>query len=394
MPIKTEELKINIGPQHPSTHGVLRLVTNLNGEIIQNIEPVIGYLHRGMEKLAESRNYQQYLPMVDRVDYLSSFFNLASFCYSVEALNDIKVPKRAEYIRLITMEMNRITSHLLWLGTFLLDLGATSPLFYCFREREAIVKLFEELSGQRMMYNYYCFGGVKKDLPEGWLSKARELVESLPEKFDEYEAIITKNPIFIERTKGIGVLSVDKALDYGITGANLRASGVAYDVRKDNPYSMYDEIDFEIPIKQEGDSYARYQVRMLEMRESVNIILQAIEKIPGGASEKLKVKRINCGCNEPSCEFCGDNTKLYFKKINPLSLKIPSGETISYVESSRGLTTCYVKSNGTNKPDRVKWRTPSFSATQVLPELVSGCPYSDLMAVLGSLDIVLPEVDR
>lgn len=394
MVIKTEELKINIGPQHPSTHGVLRLVANLDGEIIKNIEPVIGYLHRGMEKLAESRNYQQYLPMVDRVDYLSSFFNLASFCYSVESLAGIKVPRRAEYIRLITMEMNRISSHLLWLGTFLLDLGATSPLFYCFREREAIVKLFEELSGQRMMYNYYCFGGVRKDLPEGWLGKLRDLLEDLPYKFDEYESIITKNPIFLERTIGIGVLTSEMALDYGITGANLRASGVAYDARKQNPYSVYDEIEFNVPTMQDGDCYARYQVRLLEMRESVKIVLQAIEQIPGGAGEKLKVKRTNCGCNEAICEFCGEDSKLFYKKVNPLTLKIPANEATSYVESSRGLSTCYVKSNGTNKPERVKWRTPSFSATQLLPELVKGRPYSDLMAVLGSLDIVLPEVDR
>jgi NADH dehydrogenase I D subunit len=390
----TEELKINIGPQHPSTHGVLRLVADLDGEYVKDIEAKIGYLHRGMEKLAESRNYQQYLPMVDRIDYLSGFFNAASFCYAVEALADIKVPKRAEYIRLITMELNRIASHLFWLGTFLLDLGATSPLFYTLREREVIVKLFEDISGQRLMYNYYCFGGVKRDMPDGWLSRVREFCEDLPSKIDEYETIITNNPIFLERTKGVGILSKEMALDYGITGPNLRASGVRFDARKHLPYGAYRDFNFDIPILEDGDCYARYQIRLLEMRESAKLIQRAISRIPGGAFERLSVKRTNCGCGKPECAFCGDDTQLYFKKINAIGLKIPPQELNIAVESSRGLSMCYVKSNGTNKPDRVKWRTPSFSATQVLPELCKGGLYADVMAILGSLDIVLPEVDR
>jgi len=390
----TEELKINIGPQHPSTHGVLRLVADLDGEYIRDIEAKIGYLHRGMEKLAESRNYHQYLPMVDRIDYLSGFFNSASFCYAVEGLAGIKVPKRAEYLRLITMELNRISSHLLWLGTFLLDLGATSPLFYCLREREEIVKILENLTGQRMMYNYYCFGGVRKDMPDGWLGSVRDFCESFPAKIDDYEKLITENPIFLERTKGVGVISQEMALDFGITGANLRASGVKFDARKNMPYSVYKDFNFDIPIHQEGDCYARYQVRLLEMRESCHLIQKAITRIPGGASEKLKVKRTNCGCNKPECAFCGDETKVFFKKTNPLVLKIPTSEITTFVESSRGLSTCYVRANGTNMPDRVKWRTPSFSATQILPELCKGGLYADIMAILGSLDIVLPEVDR
>lgn len=390
----TKELKINIGPQHPSTHGVLRLVADLDGEYIKDIEAKIGYLHRGMEKLAESRNYQQYLPLVDRVDYLSGFFNSAAFCYAVETLADIKVPKRAEYLRLITMELNRIASHLLWLGTFLLDLGATSPLFYTLRERETVLKIFEDLTGQRLMYNYYCFGGVKKDMPDGWLSQIRDFCNDFPSKIDEYEQIITENPIFLARTKGIGVITQEAALDYGITGANLRASGIKFDVRKSLPYGLYKEFNFEVPTMEEGDCYARYQVRLLEMRESVNIIQKAISRIPGGAIEKLKVKQVNCGCNRPDCAFCGDDTKIFFKKINPLSLKIEPKEVNIFVEAPRGLTSCYVRSNGTNMPDRVKWRTPSFSATQILPELCRGGFYSDIMAILGSLDIVLPEVDR
>ena len=390
----TKELKINIGPQHPSTHGVLRLVADLDGEIVKNIEPKIGYLHRGMEKLAESRNYQQYLPMVDRIDYLSGFFNSAAFCYAVEELAGIEVPKRAEYMRLITMELNRIASHLFWLGSLLLDLGATSPLFYALRERETILKIFENLTGQRLMYNYYCFGGVKKDMPDGWLGKVRDFCDDFPSKIDEYEQIITDNPIFLARTKGVGVLTPEMALDFGITGANLRASGVKFDVRKNLPYGLYRDFNFEVPISEGGDCYARYQVRLLEMRESVKIIQKAIARIPGGASEKLQVKRTNCGCNRSECAFCGNDTKIFFKKTNPLSLKIEPKEINVSVESSRGLTSCYIRSNGSNMPGRVKWRTPSFSATQVLPELVRGGAYADIMAVLGSLDIILPEVDR
>ena len=392
--MQTETMTINVGPQHPSTHGVLRPVMELQGENIKDTKPIIGYLHRGMEKIAESRTYLQYLPMVDRVDYLSSFFNLASFCYCVESLADLEVPKRAEYIRLITMEFNRISSHLLWLATFLLDLGATSPLFYAFREREEIIKLFEELTGARMMYNFYCFGGVKKDFPEGWLFKALDLCNKMPAMFDEYEAIITKNPIVLKRTKGIGILSKELAFDYGITGANARASGINLDLRKDKPYSVYNEIDFNVCVANSGDSYDRYAVRVAEMRESVKIIKQAIKQIPGGSADKLTVKRTNCGCNDHQCRYCGFDTKLKGKKLHLVVFKPPIGESVSMIETPRGITTCQVVSDGSTKPYRVKWRAPSFSSVQVLPELLKGKNYSDLMPVFGSLDVVLPEVDR
>jgi len=389
-----KEMTVNVGPQHPSTHGVLRLVMTLEGEIIKETRPVIGYLHRGMEKIAESRTYHQYLPMVDRVDYLSSFFCAASFCYAVESLAGIKVPKRAEYIRLITMEFNRIASHLMWLASFLLDLGATTPMFYCFREREDIVKLFEELTGQRMMYNFYTFGGVKKDFPAGWTAKALELCAKMPKYFDEYEAIITKNPIFLERTRNTGILTPKMALDFAITGANLRGSGVDMDLRKTNPYSVYNEIDFKTYTEQNGDSYDRYLVRINEMRESVRIIEQAIKQIPGGTPEKLQIKSVNCGCKEESCPHCGFDVQLVGKKVNPVVFKVPAGEAISMIEAPRGVITCQVISDGTSKPQRVKWRTPSFSAVQILPELIKGKNYSDLMPIFGSLDVVLPEVDR
>lgn len=389
-----KDMLINVGPQHPSTHGVLRLILTLEGEIIRDTKPVIGYLHRGKEKLAETRSYFQYLPMVDRVDYLSGFFYQAAFCYAVETIAGIKVPKRAEYIRLITMELNRIASHLLWLGSFLLDLGATSPLFYVFREREEILKLLEELTGQRMMYNYYTFGGVKKQIPEGWTAKVQELCKKMPKLFDEYEAIITKNPIFLERTKGIGIMTPELGLDYAITGANIRASGVNIDLRKSNPYSVYEEIDFTTCLADSGDSYDRYMVRIAEMRESTKIIERAISQLPGGIPERLRVKRVNCACNKDDCEYCGFETQLIGKKTNPVVFKPPVGEATSAIEAPRGIASCYVISDGTNKPYRVKWRTPSFSSVQLLPELIKDRPYSDLMPIFGSLDVVLPEVDR
>lgn len=389
-----KDMLINVGPQHPSTHGVLRLLITLEGEIIKDTKPVIGYLHRGKEKLAESRTYTQYSPMVDRVDYLAGFFYQAAYCYAVESIAGLQVPRRAEYIRLITMEFNRISSHLLWLGSFLLDLGATSPLFYVFREREKIINLFEELTGQRMMYNFYTFGGVKKDFPEGWISKALKLCKEMPKFFDEYEAIITNNPIVLERTQGVGVMTTELGLDYGITGANIRASGVNMDLRKSNPYSVYSEIKFDTCLKQEGDSHARYVARIDEMRESVRIIERALAQLPGGIPEKLKVKRVNCGCGKDECEFCGFDTQLVGKKVNPIVFKPPVGEAVAMVEAPRGIATCYVISDGTNKPYRVKWRTPSFSSVQILPELIRGKNYSDLMPIFGSFDVVLPEVDR
>lgn len=389
-----KDMLINVGPQHPSTHGVLRLLMTLEGETIRDTQPIIGYLHRGKEKLAESRTYTQYSPMVDRVDYLSSFFYQAAYCYAVEEIAELKVPRRAEYIRLITMEFNRIASHLLWLGSFLLDLGATSPLFYVFREREEIIALFEELTGQRMMYNFYTFGGVKKDFPEGWLGRALDLCRKMPALFDEYEAIITKNPIVLERTKGVGVMSAELGIDYGITGPNIRASGVDLDLRKTNPYSVYSELEFKTCLAESGDSYDRYLVRVEEMRESIRLIEKAINKLPGGIPEKLSVKRVNCGCKKDECQYCGFDTQLIGKKINPAVFKPPVGEASIMIEAPRGVALCYVVSDGTAKPYRVKWRTPSFSSVQVLPELIKDKNYSDLMPIFGSLDVVLPEVDR
>jgi len=362
-------MKINIGPQHPSTHGVLRLVLELEGEVIKSCEPIIGYLHRGMEKMAESRTYLQYLPTVDRIDYLGGFFNAYVFCDAVEHLAQIEVSKRVQYIRVLTMEMNRLSSHLLWLGTFLLDMGATTPLFYTFRDREEILSLFEELTGQRMMYNYYTFGGVRHDIPNDWLRKVNKFIKKMPRKIQDYEDIITNNPIFVTRTKNIGVISHKLALQYSITGPNLRASGINVDSRKQNPYLVYSELDFNVPIAQNGDSLDRYVVRIQEMRECLKIISQCTDWLKNNPDEvKSPVK-------QPT-------------------LKVPEGEYISNVEAPRGLCSCYVKSDGTGIPYRVKWRTGSYYAVQILPKLLENAIYPDLMAIFGSLDVILPEVDR
>ncbi len=362
-------IKLNVGPQHPSTHGVLRLITELDGEKILSVEPVVGYLHRGMEKLAENRSYLQYLPMVDRVDYLGSFFTSYAYCNAVEKLLFVEVPKRAEYIRMLCMELNRIASHLLWLGTFMLDLGASSPLFYCFRDREVILSLFEELTGQRMMYNYFVFGGVRHDVSDDWLCKVSSFIANLPKSISDYEKIITENPIFLDRTLNKGILKPQTALQFSVTGPNLRASGVEVDYRKVMPYSVYGDVDFVISESNRCDSYARYLVRIQEMKTSLDIVKQAV----------LYLK---------------NNSDNYLTKINSLNLKIPEGEYTSYVESSRGLLNCYIKSDGSPKPYRVKWRTGSYYSVQVLPELVKGLNYNDLIAVFGSLDVIMPEVDR
>ena len=363
------KMKINIGPQHPSTHGVLRLVLELDGEIIKSCEPVIGYLHRGMEKMAESRTYLQYLPTVDRIDYLGGFFNAYAFCDAVENLAQIEVSKRTQYIRVLTMEMNRLSSHLLWLGTFLLDMGATSPLFYTFRDREEILSLLEELTGQRMMYNYYTFGGLRHDASNDWLDKILAFVKKMPAKIQDYENIITDNPIFVTRTKNIGVISKHATSQYSITGPNLRASGIDVDYRKQNPYLVYNELDFIVPTAQNGDSFDRYAVRITEMRECLKLISQC--------ADWLKV-----------------NPGEVISSVKQPLLKVPEGEYISNVEAPRGICSCYVKSDGTGKPYRVKWRTGSYYAVQILPKLLENSIYPDLMAIFGSLDVILPEVDR
>lgn len=370
-----KKMKINIGPQHPATHGVLRFVLELDGEIIKSCEPVIGYLHRGLEKMAENRTYLQYLPTIDRVDYLSGFFNSYAFCNAVENLAKIELTKRTQYIRVLTLEMNRLASHLLWLGSFLLDLGATSPFFYTFRDREEILSLFEELTGQRMMYNYYTFGGARHDVEDDWLNKVSEFIKKMPRKIQDYENIITGNPIFVTRTKNIGVFSKESALEYSITGPNLRACGLNLDYRKGtntkktSSYLIYDELEFNIPLGKKGDCFDRYIVRIGEMKECLKIISQCIDWLLSNNDEVVSTAKL------------------------PL-LKVPEGEFISNVEAPRGVCSCYLKSDGSGNPYRVKWRTGSYYAVQILPLVLENAIYPDLMAIFGSLDIIAPEVDR
>lgn len=355
---------LNLGPQHPSTHGVLRLILKLDGEKIVSCEPDIGYLHRGLEKIAETRNYIQYLPMVDRIDYLSGFFYSYLFCNALEELNSIEVPIVANYIRIMMMELNRIASHLLWLGTYLLDLGAISPMFYTFREREEILSYFEKITGQRMMYNYFIFGGVKHYNIE--LEEVERLILYLSEKIEEYEKLISENPIFVSRTKNIGVITKEMALNWSLTGPNLRASGVVKDYRLNMP--IYNDIEYDIVLDNNGDCYSRYIVRIYEMYESLHIIEQCIDY--------LKSKSL----------------PQYNSSININRSK--SGEIYSFVEAPRGQSMCYVLSTGESTPYRLKWRTGSFYSTQILRELLKGCCLADIMAIYGSLDVVLPEVDR
>lgn len=377
--LKTEDLMINMGPQHPSTHGVLRLKITTQGEIIKTCEPVVGYLHRGMEWLGQNRNFVQYQALVDRVDYLAGMSDSHAYILSVENIAELKVPQRAEYLRVLTTELNRICSHQLALGIFMLDLGAMMGFpFYAFRDRESILELLEEISGQRMMFNYMRIGGVHRDVPPGWLDKAEKLVnEKLFAYTDEYEDIVTNNPIVKARCNGVGTISQKDAIEWGLTGPNLRACGHSYDVRKDKPYSAYEEFDFDVITHDAGDVFARYKVRVQEIRESCKIILQAIKKIrelPGG-------------------EHAQAQTELQAKKILP-GFKAPAGETYQCVESPRGELGVHLITDGTQVPYRLRWRSPSWFPTAFLPKLAEGQPVADVVAVFSSLDVILPDVDR
>lgn len=357
--------KLNLGPQHPSTHGVLRLLLELEGEKIISCEPDVGYLHRGMEKMAEKLSYIQYLPLVDRIDYLAGFFYSELLCRTVEKALQLELTDKVRAIRVMLLELNRISSHLLWIGAFLMDLGATSPFFYAFRERELILRFFEKFSGQRMMYNYFVFGGVRNDITN--LEDVDEILKILPKKLDDYEKIITDNPIFLSRTQNKGALEPDVAINYAITGVNLRASGVDLDYRYQD--SLYSGFDFKSIVMEGKDSWTRYKSRLLEIKESLNIVYQALEYL------KL-------------------NQTFEQKLINPLTIKLPEGDYYSEIEAPRGLASCYIKSTRGESPYRLKWRTGSYYSVNLLRKLLVGTYLNDAIAIAGSLDIVLPEVDK
>ena len=359
------KLKLNLGPQHPSTHGVLRLILELEGEKILSCEPDVGYLHRGMEKMAEKMSYIQYLPLVDRIDYLGGFFYSELLCRTVEKALNIELSKRNKVIRALLLELNRIASHLLWVGAFLMDLGAVSPFFYAFREREMILEYFEKISGQRMMNNYFVFGGVRRDIFD--LDDVEKFLDILNKKLIDYENIITENPIFRQRTIDKGVLNVELALNHSITGVNLRASGLDLDLRKKD--YLYKDFEFNSVVLSDGDAWSRYKARILEIRESSKIIRQAIEI--------LKIEK-----------------DLNQNLINPINLKLPQGEYFSEIEAPRGLASLYIKSNGEKNPYRLKWRTGSYYSVNLLRKLLVGEYLNDAIAIAGSLDIILPEVDK
>ncbi|MEK5444842.1 MULTISPECIES: NADH-quinone oxidoreductase subunit D [unclassified Fredinandcohnia] len=364
--IRTEEMLLNVGPQHPSTHGVFRLVVKIDGEIITEATPVIGYLHRGTEKLAEDLQYTQIIPYTDRMDYLSAMTNNYVLCHAVETMMDIEVPERAEYLRILAMELGRIASHLVWWGTYLLDIGATTPFLYAFREREMIINLLNELSGARLTFNYMRVGGVKWDAPEGWIEKVKEFVPYMRSQLPGYHQLVTGNEIFRDRVIGVGKYTKEDALNYSLSGTNLRCTGVKWDLRKDEPYSIYDRFDFDVPTRDGGDAWARYHCRMEEIEESLKIVEQAVEQFPEEGPIMAKVPKI---------------------------IKAPKGEAYVRIESPRGEIGCYISSDGKKEPYRLKFRRPSFYNLQILPKLLKGENMANLITILGAIDIVLGEVD-
>jgi len=364
--VTEEEFIVNMGPQHPSTHGVLRLVLKMKGEFIEDLTPDVGFLHRAIEKIAENRTYAQFMPFTDRIDYCASMPCNLAWAVAVEKLAKIEVPLRAQYLRVIMTELNRIASHLIWLGTMSLDLGAFTPFLYAFREREWILDLFEMTCGQRLTYNYMRIGGVSRDIPPEFYQSCKNFTKDFRKKVDDYEAILTYNPIFLTRTKDIAYLPIDVALNYGASGPTLRASGHNWDLRKVEPCSSYDKFDFEVALGTKGDVWDRYIVRIREMRQCCNIIDQALEGLPEG-DIKARV---------------------------PAAFKPPAGEVFSRIEAPRGEMGYYIISDGTTKPYRVKIRTASFGNLQLMRYLCRGWKIADLVAIFGSLDVVLPEVDR
>lgn len=380
-----------MGPQHPSTHGVLRLLLELDGEMIVKATPHIGFLHRGVEKLAESKTYHQCIPLTDRLDYVAPFSNNLAYALAVEKLLDIEIPERAQHIRVLLCELTRISSHLLWLATHALDIGAMTVFFYCFREREAIYDLFELVSGARMHTSFIRVGGVAKDLAGGFLEKTRKFVTEFPARLNEYETLLTDNPIWKKRTVGVGVISAEDAINYGLSGPSLRGSGVDWDIRKSEPYSSYDKYHFTVPLGKNGDVYDRYRIRIEEMRQSNSIVHQAINILPKGdvIAHISKVTLPSKEDVETKMEAMIHHFKLIIQGIRP-----PEGEVYVSIEAPKGELGFYIISDGSNRPYRLRIRPPSFVNLEALPKMVEGKLLPDVVATIGSLDIVLGEIDR
>lgn len=389
--LHTEIMIINMGPSHPATHGVLRLVLQLDGEKIIKATPDLGYLHRGKEKIAENKTYHQFIPYTDRLDYLSPLSNNIGYVMAVEKLLGIEVPIRAQYIRTILCEMARISSHLLWLGTAALDIGAATVFFHTFRERETLYDLFEMLTGSRMHTSFPRIGGLPDDLPDDFIPDLKKFLDEFPSRVDGYETLLSRNRIWMDRTGGVGVISAGDAVDMGMTGPILRATGVSWDLRKDMPYLVYDRMDFEVPVGENGDAYDRYLVRVSEMRQSHKIVCQALEQLPSGPIYAdaphvvlAQKERVYTRMEELIQQF-----KIVVDSPTP-----PVGEVYSAIEAPKGELGFYIVSDGSNKPYRLKIRAPSFVNLQALPKMTEGGLFADVIVVIGSLDPVMGETDK
>jgi len=390
--IRTETMTVNMGPQHPSTHGVLRLVLELDGETIVSAEPTVGYLHTGIEKTAEQKKWQQVIPLVERMDYLGAQSNSLAYCLSVEKLLGLEMPDRVTWIRVLIAELQRINSHLVWLATHAMEIGAVSVMMYCFREREQLLNMNEHIAGFRMFPSYIRVGGLREDLPRGFLETVREFIAKFPGKIDEYEKLLTKNQVWIKRTRGVGYLSKDDTLGYGLVGPMARAAGIPYDVRRTFPYLKYETFDFEIPTRPEGDVYARYQVRIEEMRQSTRIVTQVLERIePRGVYDCGDYRIVPPPKDRVYTEM---EALIQHFLVYSQGFNVPKGEAYVPVEGPRGEHGYYVVSDGTNRPMRVKSRAPSFLACQALPKMIVGGLIADVIAVIGSTDVVMGDVDR
>jgi NADH-quinone oxidoreductase subunit D len=384
-------MTLNMGPQHPSTHGVLRIVIELEGETIVRAEPDIGFLHTGIEKQAEVINWQQAVTLTDRVDYLANLSNNLVYALAVEKLLQIEIPPAAQWMRVMMTELSRLNSHLVWLGTHALDIGAMSMFFYCFREREDILRLFEMFSGQRMMTSYIRIGGLALEPPRGWQNAVGKFIRQFPSKVDEYEELLDSNPIWKIRTQGVGFIPLEDMLDLGVTGPMIRAAGLPLDVRKTEPYSSYDKFDFKVATRTENDVYARYRVRLQEMRESAKIIVQALEGMPNGPWQADAPHVVLPDREKMKTEM---EALIYHFKIVTEGFRVPAGEAYQAIESPRGEIAYYVVSNGTTRPYRLHMRTPSFANLQALPIMLEGTLIADSIASLGSMDFVLGDTDR
>lgn len=386
-----QNMVLNMGPQHPSTHGVLRLVLEIDGEIVVSLRPEIGYLHTGVEKTCEAKFYQQVVPLTDRLDYLSPMANNLCYCLAVEKLLELEIPEKAQWMRVALAELTRLNSHLVWLGTHAMDIGALTVFLYTFREREDILRLFEHLAGQRMMTSYIRIGGLALEPPLDFFDRLRAFLKTFPEKIDEYSNLLTGNPIFYNRLKGVGHLTAEDAIRFGVTGPPLRASGVDFDLRRDRPYTGYEKFQFKVPTSADGDTWARYLVRLEEMRESVKIILQALDGMPEGPIKADAPKIVLPDREKMKTQM---EALIHHFKIVTEGFNVPAGEAYQSIESPRGQMGYYVVSDGTAKPWRVHMRNPSFATLQAVETMCRGRLLADVVAVIGSIDIVLGEIDR